>query len=86
MGRFNAGLYIDVKNNDGKLLIHSSIQSDITKNNFIKNTKSALYLLVGRKHEQEIKTINQVIFEGNKSNKYKIKTDNFVVTYWYMKN
>ena len=86
MGRFNAGLYIDVKNNDGKLLTHSSIQSDVTKNNFIKNTKSALYLLVGRKHEQEIKTINQVIFKGNHSNKYEIKTDNFVVTYWYMKN
>ena len=86
MSRFNAGLYVDIKNDDGKLLIHSSIQSDATKNKFVKNARSTLFLLVGRKHEHEIKTIDQVVFQGNKSNKHQIKTDNYIVVYWYMKN
>ena len=86
MSKFNAGLYVDIKNNDCKLLIHSSMQSDVTKNKFIKNARSALYLLVGRKHEHEIKTIDQVVFKGNQSNKYQIKTDNQLIIYWYMKN
>ena len=79
-------MYVDIKNDDGKLLTHSSIQSDATKNKFVKNARSTLFLLVGRKYEHEIKTIDQVVFQGNKSNKHQIKTDNYIVVYWYMKN
>lgn len=84
MARFNAGLYIDIRNNEGKLLRHSIIRSDSTKKNFVKNSKSVLYLLVGRKYENQIKSIEETIINNRQSEKYTIETEGYLIDYWYM--